>query len=294
MRTPTSTPTAGPGAIPGPAPPAAPAGGGCIVLLILTPSLVYQSFTALVLGGVLMGGVLTMTPVLVTYVAYAPPLSLPPVLWLLLQDNPLRATMGATGILYLLLALGTAQHYHQTLVRSLRQALENAGLAQSFAAAKEQAEAGNQQLAEQQAALRAAWRPCASCTRSFHPTPPPHRPSPSHAGDGLPTLRADDRYPVACRRSAKSSRPSRPAVKSAQEMSSLSTTPTAAIPCAPGNRWASNTPRPATGAGIPCYLKLKLEAYLGVPVGSANTFTARSTSPASGPGRHRSPPWTAS
>jgi signal transduction histidine kinase len=128
--------------------------GGCVVLLVLSPSLVYDAFIALMLGGVLMGGVFTMSPVLSAYVAYALPLGLPPVLWLLLRDDPMRAAMGASGVLYVLLALGTARRFHQTLVRSLRLATENLSLAQSFAQAKEQAEASNRQLADQQAALR--------------------------------------------------------------------------------------------------------------------------------------------
>jgi signal transduction histidine kinase len=128
--------------------------GGCVVLLALAPSLVYETFIALILGGVLMSGVLTMTPVLSVYLAYALPLALPPLLWLLLQGDPLRVAMGASGILYLFLALGAAHRHHQTLVQSLRLALDNLGLAQSFAKAKEQAEEGHRRLAEQQAALR--------------------------------------------------------------------------------------------------------------------------------------------
>ena len=89
-----------------------------------------------------------MTPVLNAYLAYALPLVLPPVLWLLLQDDLIRATMGATGILYLLLAVGTAHRYHQTLTQSLRLALSNSELAQSCAAAQKQAEDHCRQLAE--------------------------------------------------------------------------------------------------------------------------------------------------
>ena len=122
--------------------------GGTIVLLTLSPSLVYDSFIALVLGGVLMGGVLTMTPVLNAYLAYALPLILPPVLWLLLQDDLIRVTMGATGLLYLVLAIGTAHRYHQTLTQSLRLALSNSELAQSCAAAQKQAEDHCRRLAE--------------------------------------------------------------------------------------------------------------------------------------------------
>lgn len=128
--------------------------GGCIVLLALSPSLVHDAFIALILGGVLMGGVFTMSSVLRAYLAYALPLGLPPVLWLLLRDDPTRVAMGAAGVLYLLLALATAQRFHGTLARSLRLATENLNLAQSFAKANEQAEATNQQLADQQAALR--------------------------------------------------------------------------------------------------------------------------------------------
>lgn len=127
--------------------------GGCALLLALSPSLVYDTFIALILGGVMMGGVFTLAPVLTTYVAYALPLALPPVLWLLLHGDPLRAIMGTTGVLYILLALGAAYRYHHALTRSLRLAQEKTELACSYAAAKQQAEDSHQQLAEQQAAL---------------------------------------------------------------------------------------------------------------------------------------------
>ncbi|GEM_PF-990355 len=128
--------------------------GGCVFLLVLSPSLVYQTLIALFLGGALMGGVLTMTPVLTTCAFYSLPLALPPVLWLLLQEDLIRTVMGITGILYLLLALGTAHRYHQNLTRSLRLAIENLALAHASAVAKEQTETINRQLADQQAALQ--------------------------------------------------------------------------------------------------------------------------------------------
>ncbi len=127
--------------------------GGSVVLLIFSPSVVYDTFIALILGGVLMGGVLTMTPVLATYTAYAIPLTLPPMIWFLMQHDSLRITMGATGILYLLLALGTAYRYHKMLVCSLRLAQENLDLACSFSDSKEQVEESNRRLAEKQTAL---------------------------------------------------------------------------------------------------------------------------------------------
>lgn len=242
--------------------------GGCIVLLILTPSLVYQSFTALVLGGVLMGGVLTMTPVLVTYVAYALPLSLPPVLWLLLQDNPLRATMGATGILYLLLALGTAQHYHQTLVRSLRLALENAGLAQSFAAAKEQAEAGNQQLAEQQAALRGSVE---AMRELYEVISTPRR----HPIDQVQAMLAMgcQRFGLAIGILSHVEGERYEIVQAITPGGEISQGDVFAL----DDTYCRDTLRAKEPLGFehasasdwrrhPCYLKLKLEAYLGVPV----------------------------
>lgn len=128
--------------------------GGCLFLLALSPSLVYQTFIALCLGGMLMGGVLTMTPWLTTCIFYSLPLVLPPTLWLLLQDDLMLTVMGITGILYLVLALSTAQHYHQTLQHSLRLGLDNLTLAESAAAAKELVEASHAQLAERQAALQ--------------------------------------------------------------------------------------------------------------------------------------------
>lgn len=128
--------------------------GGSIVLLNLSPSLIYDTLIALVLGGMLMGGVLTMSSELVAYVAYALPLALPPVSWLLAQDDPLRGTMGTTGVLYLLLALITAYRYHRMLIRSLKLGLENLNVARSLASAKEKTEEINRQLADQQTALR--------------------------------------------------------------------------------------------------------------------------------------------
>jgi len=120
--------------------------GGTLILFTLSPSVVYDAFIALVLGGVLMSGVLTMTPVPMTYRAYAMPLALPPLLWLLVQDDMMRATMGAAGLLYLLLVMAAAHRYHQTLTQSLRLALSNGELAQSFAAARQQAETHYRQL----------------------------------------------------------------------------------------------------------------------------------------------------
>jgi len=128
--------------------------GGCVVLLALSPSPVYDAFIALILGGVLMGSALTLSPVLTACVAYALPVGLPPVLWLLLRDDPVRVAMGAAGIFYLLLVLGTAWYFHRTLARSLRLAAENLSLAQSFATARAETEETNRQLADQQAALR--------------------------------------------------------------------------------------------------------------------------------------------
>jgi signal transduction histidine kinase len=127
--------------------------GGCALLLALSPSLVYDTFIALMLGGVLMGGVFTLTPVLKTYVAYALPMALPSVLWLLLHGDLLRAIMGITGVLYILLALVTAYRYNDALIRSLRLAHEKSELARSCIAARQQVEQSHQQLAEQQAAL---------------------------------------------------------------------------------------------------------------------------------------------
>lgn len=128
--------------------------GSCIFLLALSPSLVYQVLIALFLGGMLMEGALTMTPVLMVYIFYALPLALPGLLWLLLQADFTQAVMGGAGILYLLLALGTCYRFHQTLAHSLMLANDNQRLAQSFATAKRQTEKSNQQLAEQQAALQ--------------------------------------------------------------------------------------------------------------------------------------------
>lgn len=128
--------------------------GSSIFLLALVPALFEQILIILLLGAVLMVEALTMTPLLSACIAHALLLALPPTLWLLLQESLISVAMGIAGILYLLLALGTAYRHHQTLTRSLRLAMENLELAKSFAAAKEQAEIINQQLADRQAALQ--------------------------------------------------------------------------------------------------------------------------------------------
>ena len=242
--------------------------GSCVFLLALSPSLVYQTFITLVLGGVLMGGVLTMTPVLITCVAYALPLALPPVLWLLLQDDLLRATMGATGILYLLLALGTAHRYHQTLSRSLRLALENLGLAQSYATAKEQAEAINRQLADQQAALRDS---VGAMRELYQVISTPRR----HASEQIQAMLAmgcqrfglaigilarveGERYEIAH------------VIAPAGEIAQGDVFALGDTYCRDTLRARSPLSFEHASAGHqrqhPCYLKFKLEAYLGTPV----------------------------
>lgn len=132
--------------------------GGAVVLLMESASLVYDAFIALILGGVLMAGVLTMTPVLRVYLAYALLLIVPPLLWLVTQDDDMHIAMGATGVLYLLLAIWTAHRYSATLIQSLGLALTNSELAQSCALAQQQAEEHCRRLAEalkQQASMSA-------------------------------------------------------------------------------------------------------------------------------------------
>ena len=242
--------------------------GGCTVLLALSPSPVYQSFIALILGGILMNGVLTMTPVLTTCVVYALPLALPPVLWLLLQDDLLRTTMGATGVLYLLLALGTAHRYHQTLTRSLGLAMENLGLAQSFAAAKEQAEEINRRLAEQQAALQDS----VEAMREFHQViSTPYR----HASEQIRAMLA-----LGCRRFGLAigilARVEGECYKIVQVIAPNNDIAEGDV-LALSDTYCHDTLRAKSPLSFehaaagrwrhhPCYLKFKLEAYLGTPV----------------------------
>ncbi|HRY18519.1 MAG TPA: ATP-binding protein [Candidatus Competibacteraceae bacterium] len=127
--------------------------GGAVLLLIYSPSLIYDVLIVLVLGGILMSGLLTLTPVLKAYLAYALSLSLPPALWLLWQSDPIHIVLGAASLLYLLLAVGIAHRGSQTLNQSLRLALRNKALIQSSLTAKEHAEKDHRQLAEQQIAL---------------------------------------------------------------------------------------------------------------------------------------------
>ncbi|MDG4549550.1 MAG: ATP-binding protein [Candidatus Contendobacter sp.] len=242
--------------------------GGCVVLLAFSPSLVHDAFIALILGGVLMGGVFTMSSVLRAYVAYALPLGLPPVLWLLLRDDPIRVAMGVAGVLYLLLALATAQRFHRTLAHSLRLATENLNLAQSRARAKEQAEATNQRLADQQAALRDS---VAAMRQLYEVISVPRR----HARDRIQAMLAmgcqrfgltigilchidGERYQV---------------VHVLAPGGEVAEGDTLAL----GDTYCQDTVRAQTAVGFehassgpwrqhPCYRKFGLEAYLGVPV----------------------------
>lgn len=122
--------------------------GSAVLFIRLSPSLVYDVFIALVLGGVLMGGVFTMSPVFNVYLVYALPLVLPSALWLLAQDHLIHSAIGAMGCFYLLLAIGTAQRYYHTLTASLRLSINNSELANSYAAARQQVEQHCQRLAE--------------------------------------------------------------------------------------------------------------------------------------------------
>lgn len=242
--------------------------GGSVFLLALSPSLVHQTFIALILGGVLMGGVLTMTPVLTTCVAYALPLILPPVLWLFLQDDLLRAAMGATGILYLLLALGTAHRYHWTLTHSLRLAIANLDLAQSFATAKEETDHTNRQLAHQQAALKDSVEAMRQFYRAIST---PRR----HAGDPIQALLA-----MGCRRFGTATgilaRVEGERYEIVQIVSSNKEIAQGDV-FALGDTYCRDTLRALAPTGFeqasvgpshrhPCYLKFKLETYLGAPI----------------------------
>ncbi|MCP5159372.1 MAG: GAF domain-containing protein [Gammaproteobacteria bacterium] len=128
--------------------------GGTVVLLAHLPLPAYDALIALILAGFLIGGMLSLTPALSAYLAYALPLSLPPIFWWLLQDDLIYVALGVGGFFYLLLAVGVAYRYQQTLAQARQLALENGELVRSFTAARKRAEKDHQQLAEQQAALQ--------------------------------------------------------------------------------------------------------------------------------------------
>jgi len=242
--------------------------GSCVILLALSPSPVYDAFIALILGGVLMGGVFTLSPVLRAYVIYALPLGLPPVLWLLLRDDPLRIAMGAGGILYLLLALGTAHRFHRTLARSLRLAAENLSLAQSFGKAKEQAEETNRQLADQQAALRDSVE---AMRELYQVISTPRR----HASDRIQTLLAMgcQRFGMAIGLLCHVDGERQEVVQSVAPGGEIATGDILNL----ADAYCRDTLRAGAFLGFehasagpwrqhPCYQKFGLEAYLGVPV----------------------------
>lgn len=114
--------------------------GGTVMLLNDSPSLLHAALIILALGGILISGLLALTPVLKVYLAQALPLSLPPILWLLGQNDQIHMTLGIAGLLYLLLAVGLARGYHRTLMQSLRLERENSALSESCLKARQEAE----------------------------------------------------------------------------------------------------------------------------------------------------------
>ena len=242
--------------------------GGCALLLALSPSAVYETFIALMLGGVLMGGVFTLSAVFGTYLLYALLLGLPPTLWLLAQSDPMRVVMGVCGLLYVALALTTAWRFHETLRHSLRLAAENLSLAQSFAKAKEQAETTNRHLTDQQAALRDS----VEAMRELHQViSTPRR----HARERIQAILAMGRqrfgmaFGVLCHIAGER--------YEVVEILSPGQSPAQGDVLALGDTYCRDTLRALAPLGFehaaatpwarhPCYVKFRLESYLGAPV----------------------------
>lgn len=146
--------------------------GGCVLLLAQSPAPWADWCILMILGAVLLGAIFSLSASLTVYTAYALPLSLPSILWLLLQPEAIQVTIGVVSLIYLLLALATAWRLHQTLCHSLQLAAENLTLAHCFAQAKEQTEANNQKLSRQRTALR----DCVQAMRALHQViSTPHR-----------------------------------------------------------------------------------------------------------------------
>ena len=157
--------------------------GGGVLLLAQSSGPTQDLLLLLILSAILLGAIFTLSASLTAYVCYALPLSLPSILWLMLQADPTRVAMGAAGVVYLLLALTTAWRLHQVLLNSLCLAAENLTLAQAFAHAKEQAETSNRKLVQQRLALRR----CVQAMRELHQViSMPHR----HASERIEALLA--------------------------------------------------------------------------------------------------------
>lgn len=155
--------------------------GGCVLLLAQSSAPWVALCILMILGAVLLGAIFSLSASFTVYTAYALPLSLPSILWLLLQPESTQAAIGAVSLIYLLLALATAWRLHRTLRHSLQLAAENLTLAHCFAQAKEQTEVSNQNLSRQRTALRN----CVQAMRALHQViSTPHR----HAAERIEAL----------------------------------------------------------------------------------------------------------
>ncbi|MCB1777823.1 MAG: HAMP domain-containing histidine kinase [Candidatus Competibacteraceae bacterium] len=114
--------------------------GGTVALLSNSTVLIHDLLIVLALGGILMSGLLALTPVLRAYLAQALPLAALPIFWLFWQADPMRIVLGSAGLLYLALAIRLAYGHHRVLMRALRLELENSALSESCLKARDEAE----------------------------------------------------------------------------------------------------------------------------------------------------------
>lgn len=99
-------------------------GGGALVVAPID-SLLYLGAYILWLGGLLAGGVATLSPVMRAYLAFALPAVLPLAGVLLLAGNPVTRTVGAVMLVFLGFILISAWRTHRAILATLRLQFEN-------------------------------------------------------------------------------------------------------------------------------------------------------------------------
>ena len=105
-----------------------------------------RSFSAFILGGMMLGAVSLLAPRPEASLAFIIPTGLAPAMRLAVDGDEAHLAMGLLGGIFTLVTLITARRIHQTIASSLKLQFENLDLLEDLHAAKNHAEALNAQL----------------------------------------------------------------------------------------------------------------------------------------------------
>jgi diguanylate cyclase (GGDEF)-like protein/PAS domain S-box-containing protein len=108
-----------------------------------------QFIIIFLIGGMIAGAVIVLTPVRMAFFAFTLPAILPLTLAILTQGSTLHLQMGILMLTYLAVMVGTHNVMHQTHVDTLRIRFENAQLVAQLFAANREAERANAELSRQ-------------------------------------------------------------------------------------------------------------------------------------------------